>query len=193
VEYESESYGHSDVYILPLMQAMHYLPFHRSGTVKITSLVLWGNWHQMSAEQLKEIKEIFPKRINMSSPESLKESMERNRLGNGWNSIIGEELMVIVPDGVFAKEPSKFEKWWVNLWFESKPKDQCHFRKRRMLAYSIQPIVVSIWLIIEILIRFWLAFVETMAGFKDVSWEDILHPFSANIEGIYVEKKKPKK
>lgn len=53
---------------------------------------------------------------------------------------------VIVPDGIFAKEPSAWEKKWVNWLFKEKACDQCNFRRRRIFAYSLQiPIFVLIY------------------------------------------------
>ena len=51
-------------------------------------------------------------------------------------------VLVNVPTGVFAKEPASWEKSWVNYWFRSKPQDQCDFRRRRLLAYTVQPLIM---------------------------------------------------
>ena len=48
---------------------------------------------------------------------------------------------VVVPTGVFAKEPPQWEKAWVNHWFRSKPMDQCDYRRRRLLAYTVKPVI----------------------------------------------------
>lgn len=51
---------------------------------------------------------------------------------------------VDLPAECFAKEPPEWEKTWVNFFFKKKSVDQCEYRKRRMFAYSLQPIAVLI-------------------------------------------------
>ena len=50
-------------------------------------------------------------------------------------------LVVDVPKEVFAPEPKAWEKRWVNWAWRHKPEDQCAFRKRRLFAYSLQPLL----------------------------------------------------
>lgn len=58
-----------------------------------------------------------------------------------WDHTIAQgSITVDVPEGVFAKEPPQWEKRWVGWIFRSKPEDQCDWRRRRLFAYTIQPI-----------------------------------------------------
>ena len=56
-----------------------------------------------------------------------------------------QHFEVNIPEELFASRPkTALQKkiWkWVNLWFESEPKDQCHYRKRFMFAFTFQPIL----------------------------------------------------
>lgn len=194
VEYAGDAPDNKDVFIAPYDQIMEYIPLRKAGDVKLTPFVLWGKWKDNSSskerrDQVKDIVFTFTKNIDTDSPRhSVYEYL------SDWECIVGETLTAFVPDGIFAKEPSKFERWWVNYWYESSPKDQCQFRRRRILAYTFQPICVLIWsIIIGIPVRFWLALVETMAGFKNVAWEDVLHPFRATITDIFESGDHPKK
>ncbi len=49
---------------------------------------------------------------------------------------------VDVPEELFAKKPWDWE--WTNDYFDSLPSDQCAFRKRRLFAFTIQPIFVGV-------------------------------------------------
>src|ERR1700722_6345770 len=62
----------------------------------------------------------------------------------------GSVLTVNVPSECFAKEPSAFEKRWVNFFFRDKAVDQCSFRKRRLLAYTVQPIIFSMLMVLNL-------------------------------------------
>lgn len=58
---------------------------------------------------------------------------------------------VDIPEQCFAPEPSEKEKFWVNFFWRNKAVDQCEFRRRRLFAYSIQPIIFTVIFV------FWLA------------------------------------
>jgi hypothetical protein len=128
--------------------------------------------------------------------------MERNRDGGGWQgramefpeSYYDEEAIknckylltkhwmyedrlwnyidIDMPNGCFAKEPSDREKNWVNFFFKNKAVDQCEFRRRRMLAYTVQPLVFSvIFLFFALAISVFQIF-NLMIG-KWIIWEDM--------------------
>jgi len=90
------------------------------------------------------------------------------------------EQQVLVPVEVFAKEPAAWEKAWVNLFFRSRPGDQCDFRKRRLFAYTIQPILGvsrSLWFLL-------FGFVGLLFACKPSKfpWGGVLHPFRRSLE-----------
>jgi len=90
------------------------------------------------------------------------------------------EIFVNVAKEFFAKKPPHWLWWWGNLWHEMSPKDQCQFRKRCILAFSLQPLVVAIYLPILILIRLCVAFFFAVGiGVRGLDFGAIVHPFSA--------------
>lgn len=91
-----------------------------------------------------------------------------------------EPLSVIVPVDVFAREPAQWEKAWVNHFFRNKSVDQCDFRRRRLLAYSVQPIV----LLGDWLIRLLLFTVGLLFGCRDLTIKPLFHLLSMGIEGM---------
>lgn len=65
------------------------------------------------------------------------------------NAFVHEEINVRVDEGLFAREPSPFVWWWVNLWHEGRPKDQCMFRRRAIISVFKVPVflaVMAIWI-----------------------------------------------
>src|SRR6185295_9161179 len=56
--------------------------------------------------------------------------------------MLSTPVTVNVPVECFAKEPSAWEKTWVNHFFRAKSVDQCDFRRRRLFAYLVQPLVL---------------------------------------------------
>lgn len=59
-----------------------------------------------------------------------------------WVNLLGSGCVEVdVPEELFAKKPWDWE--WTNNFFDSPPRDQCAFRKRRLFAYTIQPVLVA--------------------------------------------------
>jgi hypothetical protein len=88
-----------------------------------------------------------------------------------------QPLTVVVPLGVFAKEPPAWEKAWVNHWFRGRPDDQCDYRKRRLLAYTVQPIGIFL----DLLFRSIALFAASLWLSRGMTFEYILHPLRSSI------------
>lgn len=70
------------------------------------------------------------------------ESIENNDLKH---QVGYAEVIITVPEIFFAKEPeTKFERAiyaWTNSWHNLKPVDECEYRKRRIFAFTVKPIL----------------------------------------------------
>ena len=109
--------------------------------------------------------------------------------GSGWASgfdatgrrdyaqLSAEPLSVVVPTGVFAPEPPAWEKEWVNHFFGSRQSDQCNYRRRRLFAYSIQPLIIGA----DLLARFMLFLVSLLIVARGMSIKPLLHPLTLTI------------
>jgi len=91
--------------------------------------------------------------------------------------IAAEPLLVDVPKECFAPEPPEWEKAWTNLFFESKCADQCHYRRRRMFAYSVQPFIMFG----STLIRLFLFIIGLLVGARGISFKYLLHPLTYDL------------
>lgn len=87
-------------------------------------------------------------------------------------------IEIDVAEEFFAKPPSRFERFWVNFWFERKAYDQCQFRRRRVLAYSVQPLVVLPYLVAKLLIRAGAALLLILLGKRGLDFRPIIHPWA---------------
>jgi hypothetical protein len=97
------------------------------------------------------------------------------------------ETDVMVPEELFAKKPSKWEERWINLWFEdTKIKDQCQFRRRRILAYTIQPLAVSGWIIMRFLMGLICGIFHLgILGHKKTDFRPLIHPWRYDLSEIW--------
>lgn len=71
----------------------------------------------------------------------------------GLEAVAAAIVEVEVPQEFFAQKPeSAFGRklWdWVNLWHQRSPRDECGFRKRMLLAFTIQPPVVAVLKVLQ--------------------------------------------
>lgn len=95
-------------------------------------------------------------------------------------------LDVDLPEEVFADEPPVWEKRWVNFFFSTKAVDQCDFRKRRLLAYTIQPILIVLMLIVRCIA--FLVFLSV--GASKLNARPLIHP-NEHISDIWEESNEP--
>jgi len=95
-------------------------------------------------------------------------------------------LDVDLPEEVFADEPPAWEKNWVNFFFSTKAVDQCDFRKRRLLAYTIQPILIVLMLIVRCIA--FLGFLSV--GASKLNARPLIHP-NERISDIWEESNEP--
>jgi hypothetical protein len=138
----TEHYHHSKEYrkIVPLKDLMTYVEFKSSGPNKI--------WAFISVRKPKETKNRYLRRENGVFYTDLlqvdgSDFIEKHDV---WDA---PAVSVEVPQGAFAAEPPQWEKEWVNFWFRQKPQDQCEYRRRRLLAYTVQPVAFFLLMFIR--------------------------------------------
>lgn len=94
-----------------------------------------------------------------------------------WGSFVD----VNVPAGVFAPEPSAREKAWVNYFFHNKAVDQCNFRRRKMFAYTVQPILIAL----QMVVRLFITLVALLCGTRNFSLQPLLHPLTHDMNNQF--------
>lgn len=92
---------------------------------------------------------------------------------------VAEPILVDVPAGAFAKDPPQWEQAWVNMFYRKAPIDQCDYRRRRILAYTLQPLLM----LLSLGVRLVVFIIGLLIGARN------LHPkyfnfFQYNVESI---------
>jgi len=77
----------------------------------------------------------------------------------------------------FAPEPPAWLLNWVTLWWGSKIRDQCDFRRRVIFAFTIQLLLVVVWVISSYAISIVLSTVALLCGRREIGWEVAFHPY----------------
>ncbi len=106
-----------------------------------------------------------------------------------------DNIQIDLPKDCFAKEPWEIEKVWVNWLWKNKAIDQCEFRRRRMFAYSVQPLLF----LVVVLFRITVAIACLSVGCKGIGWGPVFKPLYystsdivGDIDGSYFVVKKLK-
>lgn len=98
----------------------------------------------------------------------------------GYASITAA-LDVEVPEECFPKEPPEWEKAWVNWMYCGEAFDQCEYRQRRLMAYSIQPPIFAV--------RYLFGALATLAlmlvGMRGIACGFLLHPLRRDVADIW--------
>lgn len=170
-----------DQKVVSLDQAMEYIEFHSPGKHRIFGCLVWTGYEKDTKETRKTLASYYRNYYHHSSSTLVTSEGNFNKPSYGSNTELDYgSVDVVVPDGYFAKEPAAWEKWWVNLWYESKPVNQCHFRRRRLLAYSIQPLVVLGYVLCRTSLNLAHILVLLLIGIRKIEYQAILHPFIYN-------------
>lgn len=100
--------------------------------------------------------------------------------------VTGPSRVVIeVPEDCFAPEPPAWEQNWVNMFYPTDPRDQCEYRRRRIIAYTLKPIIMLLYLIFAILARTLVATVMLVFGWWNISLRPLVSYFNYGIDDIW--------
>jgi hypothetical protein len=104
-----------------------------------------------------------------------------------------EVIEVEVDARHFAPEPAEWRRKWVNLWFRTKPVDQCAFRRRHFLAFSpVQPLVMMLYAVARIGAGILLYLLGCLLTARQLSIAPIIHPFKLGLDDIIPRIQMPK-
>ena len=180
----------TDRMIVPLSRMMDYIELHSTGKHTIHACIIWNRSNESPASKLKRVW------LTRSSVDSFRRfvyesnwDVEERQAADKFSPYLLDRfetdydpqsvtsLDVVVGNEFFAKEPPAWEKRWVNLWFEWPARNQCEFKKRRFLAYPIQPPVVALFIIWLVLVRTAFAIISGLLGRRYIKISPIWHPF----------------
>ena len=180
--------------LYPLDRGLGHIEFHRPGEYKIFASVIWtdgssNGGRQKAADARKELYDKYKKvrgdeyRYRLHDEQTYRpDYLEHSKLP------YHDQINVTVDKNLFAPEPSERLKWWVNmLWGWEKPQNQCKWRQRKyFIAFTIQPLLVFLWLILRSAIAVVWAIIPLCLGYypNKIGWRAIIHPFDKDLDDI---------
>lgn len=141
----SKDRGHEQRKIVPLRDCIAYLGLERPGKTRVYGQILCGSR-----------KDVFKSWLTKERPTSWETKSHFHAMENGFpvslgalkEHRVGPEISIDLeaPSEVFASEPPAWERKWVNRLFPRMPAyDQCEYRRRRLVAYTVQPVIAVGW------------------------------------------------
>ena len=103
-----------------------------------------------------------------------------------------DTVEVTVSPEYFAKEPPEWLKSWANLWHEFPAADQCQLRRRMLVALTVQPPVVALWLILRQTGQLLFAIALELLLFRNINLRPLIHPWTyrfGDIKGDHMGKR----
>ena len=182
-------------YLVPIGQLMAFVNFRRSGKNRILSTVVWdwnGDRSKLRERFLSRDEGWYKKNVLNGSggfSDQVHRDEDRRDQFLSFPADLGlrkEDLMaefdVIVPEGLFAPAPPAWDRRWVNFLLNEPVEDQCAFRRRKIFAYTIQPIIVALWAIFSVLVRGAIAAWYLLWGVRGVNFGAILRTWSVSLD-----------
>jgi hypothetical protein len=170
--------------LVPLTHIMEFLTFYSPGEYTVRAFIVWSskgdraelaNYFLTKQDVHTFRNELFDyigeePQFDLTEPSCLWDS-------DGRRFEMGE-VRVQVSEEFFAPEPPKWVKRIVNSQFmnslSSKPADQCAFRRKAILAFTIQPLCLAVWLPLRLVIMIAVFLFFFLGGF----WRGLtLRPF----------------
>ena len=149
-KYNSNEHGRR--YACEVLDAFKYLQLFSPGYHRIMVIVVTGETDEKAlgvVKQLLKRKDLYRYDVSLD----WKKAEHNNPPSDDAGLIASTVEEFEVPQGLFAHRPeTKLGKaiWkWANLWFNYDPRDECDYRKRRIMAFTLQPPLMAFWYFIK--------------------------------------------
>jgi len=178
-----------DRQVLPLEQMMTFVNFQRAGKNSLYAAIV----HPSPGYDDEELKKALLKEGDYSGEYRYRfVEKHEDTFRPDWIEKVPDvtgvawcALDVVVPKELFAKPPAGWLSAWVNRWFRSRPKDQCDFRKRMILAFTLQPLLLGLYAIICPVLRLVWWVLGLFFGMRKLRFSPIFHPFRQTFDDIW--------
>ncbi|MDP3800332.1 MAG: hypothetical protein Q8Q90_02805 [bacterium] len=143
--HQAADYGRR--YLCKVSAGVKFIPVFRPGYHRMAVLALAGSEESLDSA----IKSL----LNRDRTDNYSRSISWTHLEEGlipseleYTVVAATVVEFRVPEELFAEKPrTRFRNavWsWVNLWMDGLPKDECDYRKRKIFAFTLQPIIFFI-------------------------------------------------
>lgn len=168
-----------DRQLVPLSQLITYVGFRYPGTHKVFARLVYpqkGQLHNMENYFLERVS-----RYQYNREIVTYEQDDLRLAGYEAYGVAGDELEVEMPKEYFAKEPVPWLKRWANMWHKYPHADECEFKKRVLLAFSLKWIAVLAFFLVRTSLGLLWFITAAFLGGRRMSIKPLLHPWASRI------------
>jgi len=170
--------------LVPVAELMTYIRFTRPGNMKIFGWIIDGSVGR------KYLHKMFTQKSDNSWRTDVIE-YDGSPVKDISHAYIGASRDVFIPYDVFGSEPNPKLKWFANLWHDEGLQDECHFRKRLILAVTLKWFPVALWIVFILSFRVLRGIVLSIAGWpQNVVWKYMWKPFDYTTDMSICDNKK---
>ncbi|MDB5184281.1 MAG: hypothetical protein JWN38_89 [Candidatus Saccharibacteria bacterium] len=185
-------------YVVPLEQELQYVTFNRSGTnqvlaaiVDVTNGKIARALHHWERNPDKAPRDLFSHEGRLT----MNYAYDRSSRQDMYLMETGTLETVSVDAAMFAKPRAAWRTKLVSTFFRSKPRDECHFRKREWFVVWPALVVLSVPVFV---LKAIVALVAAFLGFYFVDYKSVFQPLKLfptepieNVEANRYRHKKP--
>ena len=189
---ENGSREHEMRYVIPLLQVQTRIDFFQPGKHRIIAFIApSGVGSEYFAKFFRRHQMwdggFYVGLVNywLTKNENLDQRIDRRPDVFGQDGIGPVVAEIDVADGFFAKPPPAWERWWINLWYERRPRDQCQLRRRMMLAFTIQPPVIFLWVLLTSIMRAFVGLSCVLFAQRGICWTAVVRPFAHTTRDVW--------
>ena len=163
-----------------MQDQLGYIGVQYSGLNTVLAFVAWPGektyksfeWYLVRSQD--EVLDVDGEGALLLSPR-----MSAWELGPKGN-LVWAEVEVDVPKEAFAPPPKQWDLDWVSWHYNSEFRDQCDYRRRRLYAYTLQPIVFAL----VYLTRLGILTIMLFFGFAPSHWKFLYKPLTFGIGDV---------
>lgn len=166
--------------LLPVTQLKTFVRCTKAGAVNIHAWIIDGSAGR------KEIRRKFMRKVDGSYNTDMLDYSGDNYNCSGAEVAKYTVAPVVIPAGVFGKEPGPRMKKFVNYWHSSKVVDECNYRQRKIIAFTVKWEAMLVVAFMSLILRLVGAGVLVATGFrKNVEWSHIPKLWYWNIDQCF--------
>lgn len=171
--------------LIPLDQALEFISFSQSGKSIIRATIA-----RLDDQDAHKVRRAIKRGHTILDKY---DNFVKTLYSTDISSVGSGEVSIHVAPEFFAERPKEWVWRWANYLHEGKPKNQCEFRRRCMLAFTLKPFLVFIMLILwTVLGSITASILRFGFGLRGIDFSPIFHPFSYQFEDIWMSCKNSK-
>jgi len=172
--------------LIPLEQGMDFLCFARPGRYTIQAVILLersqGSGSNLLQELVKKIGECSWQEQILAADGQFADLTSYDI----WQSLGRGTVDVTVAKESFSGMLLRWRWKWVNWWYQTLPRDDRQFRRRHVVAFTVQPFAIVAWIGCLGLLRFTIALMlRFLLGLRGVNFYPAVSVFKERTSAVW--------